>query len=827
MNGSGGNNGRITLGLLVDWIKDPYQNAVFSAIARACVENDVNLLCATGGNLDPNDLFWSQRKILYELIGPQNVDGLIVMGGNIGTFIGPQRLRQFLTRFEPLKSVCIAYGLEGTPSVLVDNRIGLREVVEHLIMIHHCRRIAFIRGPAVNEEAEQRYAVYRDVLQNHDVEFDEALVAQGDFNRQSGLACMRELLNRRVKIDALVAANDLMALGAIEVLQAAGIRVPDEIAVVGFDDVDESRLVIPQLTTVRQPFHVLGREAVRAAIAQVRNEAVADVIAVPSQVVIRRSCGCRANSWDETELESSSITPEATRADIEARFRAGFAALASEGISLDEPAAMRLFDAIFDELDGKCIGKFAAMLAEIVRPAATSGLEAWNRVIAIMFRTLHGWTGASSEHRRRSDGIRQQVNALIGDLAELTQGQQRVRMRRLMLDVNDASKALLGAVSMSNLTQALAEHLPILHVPACSLVLYDDAANPQRSSRLEFAYDIRRPEVSQRAGESFETRLLTPKGLHFQQGRETIVVEPLFFEREQFGIINLTMGPDEGVVYETIRDHVSASIRSVSLRTQILEQVKRFQELEKDCANNELQLAAKVQTMVLPHQHEVKGLEIAAKMVPAASVGGDYYDVLPTSDGCWFGIGDVVGHGLRSALVMLMLQSTVSGLVKSGCLQTPRDLINVANGVLFENVRTRLQNDDHMTLCLLKYSTDGLVQFAGAHQEILVYRARTGRCERWQPKGIWAGIKPNLLDATSNQEFRLEKGDLLVLYTDGLVEARDIRKQCFGLQQLIGEVELHAQRPVAEICSEIVSKAREWTPSQEDDLTLLLARYTS
>ena len=73
-------NRRVTLGLLIDWCKDPYQNAVFAAIARACVECDVNLLCATGGNLDPNDLFWSQRNILYEFIGPHNVDGLIVMG---------------------------------------------------------------------------------------------------------------------------------------------------------------------------------------------------------------------------------------------------------------------------------------------------------------------------------------------------------------------------------------------------------------------------------------------------------------------------------------------------------------------------------------------------------------------------------------------------------------------------------------------------------------------------------------------------------------------------------------------------------------------------
>jgi DNA-binding LacI/PurR family transcriptional regulator/serine phosphatase RsbU (regulator of sigma subunit) len=826
MHGSGRSNGRVTLGLLVDWFKEPYQNAVFSAIARACVENDANLLCVTGGPLEPNDPFWSQRNVLYDFIGPHNVDGLVVMGSNIGTFVGPQRLRQYLTRFAPVKSVCIAYGLEGTPSVLVDNRIGLRELVEHLIIIHHCRHIAFIRGPSANAEAEQRYAVYREVLQNHGVNFDATLVAQGDFNRLSGIACARELLNRRVKIDGLVAANDLMALGAMEVLESSGIRIPDDIAVVGFDDVDEARLAIPQLTTVRQPFHVLGREAVRAALAQVRGETVADVIAVPSQVVIRRSCGCRANSWGETESESSSITPEAARADIETRFHNGFAALASEGITVDEATAMQLFKAVFDELDGKCVGQFAAKLAEVIRPATMDGLELWSRVMAIMFRALHGWTAGSAERRRRSDGIRQQVHALVGDLAELTQGQQRVRMQRLMLDLSEASRALITAGSMNELTRALAEHLPILRVPACSLSFYSDSAAPHRSARLEFAYDARRPEVSQRAGESFDPRQLAPSGLHFDRVRETIVLEPLFFEHEQLGLLNLALGPEEGVVYESIRDHVSAAVRSLALVEKLGNDAKQRLELEKEYVAKERQAAADIQTMLLPRQYAVKGLEIVAVMRPAANAGGDYYDVLPTPDGCWLGVGDVVGHGLQSSLITLMLQSAVSGLVKSGRVQTPRDLINSTNAMLFENVRKRLNHDDHVTLCLLKYTTDGRLQFAGAHEELLVHRSRTGRCERHLPNGIWSGIVPDVLNVTTDQELRLEKDDLLILYTDGVVAARDVRGQFFGLERLIAEIELLASRPTAEISSQLMHTIETWMPTQQDDLTLLVARYT-
>jgi len=205
--------------------------------------------------------------------------------------------------------------------------------------------------------------------------------------------------------------------------------------------------------------------------------------------------------------------------------------------------------------------------------------------------------------------------------------------------------------------------------------LYVDRSAPHLASRLELAYDAERPEVSSRVGENFETSQLAPPGLLFTDKRATVILEPLFFEREQLGIINLVMGPEEGVIYEAIRDQVSGAIRGAWLVTQVVEEGKRRQALEKEQADNEMRIAANIQTMILPHAQEILNLDIAASMVPAVNVGGDYYDIHPTSDGCWLGIGDVVGHGLRSGLIMLMLQSAVSGLIKSGQLTTPRQVI--------------------------------------------------------------------------------------------------------------------------------------------------------
>ena len=152
---------RRTLGLLVDWLEDRYQNTVMSGVADAARESDVNLICFTGGQLRSPHRFGAQRNAIYELAGPDNVDGLLMMSGTLGNYIGPEQLASYCERFRPLPMCSIAVAMEGMPSVLVDNASGMRGLLVHLIVDHGYRHIAFIRGPEASTEAERRYRVYR------------------------------------------------------------------------------------------------------------------------------------------------------------------------------------------------------------------------------------------------------------------------------------------------------------------------------------------------------------------------------------------------------------------------------------------------------------------------------------------------------------------------------------------------------------------------------------------------------------------------------------------------------------------------------------------
>ncbi|WP_107048604.1 LacI family DNA-binding transcriptional regulator [Streptomyces sp. NRRL S-87] len=175
----------------------------------------------------------------------------------------------------------------GAPYVDCDNRGGARAAVSHLVSAGRSM-IAHIAGPADQTSAVDRAAGYRDVL----VDADPKLVHPGDFTEESGARAMAELLDRCPGLDAVFAANDLMARGALRTLLDRGLRVPEDVAVVGFDDIgDVAGGAVPALTTVRQDIEGMGRLMVRLLVRRIDHPelAGADSVITPTLLVERQS----------------------------------------------------------------------------------------------------------------------------------------------------------------------------------------------------------------------------------------------------------------------------------------------------------------------------------------------------------------------------------------------------------------------------------------------------------------------------------------------------------------------------------------------------------
>lgn len=264
-----------------------------------------------------------------------------------------------------------------------------------------------------------------------------------------------------------------------------------------------------------------------------------------------------------------------------------------------------------------------------------------------------------------------------------------------------------------------------------------------------------------------------------------------------------------------------------TLQKSITEMRELYEQLtdERDRLQRELVIATVLQTSLLPTEIRGTHLEIAGALVPATEVGGDYYDVIHTGDTTWIAIGDVAGHGLRTALIMLMAQSIVSSTVRITPPLMPSEILAIANRALWENIRKRLESDEHMTCTLLRSDPDGRVRYAGAHEEFLVCRTATGTCEAIATPGTWLGAVAEITGKNSDHELVLADDDVIVLYTDGVTEARDTHKAQFGLARLVAVVEANHTQPVRKIRDAIFDAIEGFRTAQNDDVTVVVARY--
>jgi len=240
---------------------------------------------------------------------------------------------------------------------------------------------------------------------------------------------------------------------------------------------------------------------------------------------------------------------------------------------------------------------------------------------------------------------------------------------------------------------------------------------------------------------------------------------------------------------------------------------------EKTALNHEMALARRIQTSLLPTLTDDfhPDFEIAATMLPAEQVGGDFYDITYDRAGnLWLAIGDVSGHGVTPGLIMMMAQ-TVHTTVTTNIDCDARNVVIILNDILYRNVHERLHESHFMTFSALKYLGEGRFQYAGAHLSMIVFRQKTKSCELIRTKGVYLNLKADISRGTKNDEFDLQYGDILVLYTDGLTEAQNKDCKMLDIDGLKNIVVRHANQEPAEMKDMLMADVIQWCNNKRDD----------
>lgn len=258
---------------------DPFFSHVIQGIAETCTSLGYFLMLSMV-TADLNQGFF------HHMARSRHSDGVIILSSDVDDPILP-----LLKGRAPLVLVGSHPYFRDLSWVDAENHEGARNGVNHLIRLGH-RRIATITGPLQMAAAVDRRNGYKQALLEAGMPIVPELLVEGDFTQEGGYQAMRTLLSIRPRPTAVFIASDMMATGALHATHGAGLAVPDDLAVVGFDDVPMASFVNPPLTTIRQPIYELGTIAVKLLIEQLTQAAPApQQTRIPTQLIIRQSCG--------------------------------------------------------------------------------------------------------------------------------------------------------------------------------------------------------------------------------------------------------------------------------------------------------------------------------------------------------------------------------------------------------------------------------------------------------------------------------------------------------------------------------------------------------
>jgi methyl-accepting chemotaxis protein/DNA-binding LacI/PurR family transcriptional regulator len=567
-----------------DWALWPWHG-----VMDAAREQSIDVITYVGGVIRwPTD-FVGQASMVYDLANSDRLDGLIIWKAGVTMVLSEPEIETLCDRYQ-IPVVTLEGAVRGRPCVTYSNYQGMQAAVDHLIEVHGYRRIGFVGAAEHHVGFRERHRAYVDSMTAHGLDVDPRLDLA---SLPPAVVSDEEVLERTLAewlkqaaqagVEAAVSVMDNTAMTLTRLAQAEGMRVPEDLAVVGFDGFTQGRSNTPPLTTIKLSWYDLGCSAVQTLVDMLAGRRAPGQLLVPHHLLVRQSCGC-----------GSAAVAQAGGAPARVRWKRGPSVLTTErpaliagvvaavgGSDAEAHLAGQLIDALQAELQGER-GVFLRVLEGGLRQvAATTGeAETWQGALSVLRHSVAPHLAGESAERMWA--VWEPARVMVGEYA--TQGEliACAASKQRASELWQLAVKLSTAFEVDTLVETLAEGLPKLGIPSAYLALYEDPqpyAYPDPApayARLHLAYTERGRAPLEAGGQRFATHDLVPQEF-WPSGRSySYVVEPLYFQTDQLGYLVLEVGPDDGAMYDRSRAMVSSALKGallVEAREVLLEHV--------------------------------------------------------------------------------------------------------------------------------------------------------------------------------------------------------------------------------------------------------------
>jgi signal transduction histidine kinase/DNA-binding LacI/PurR family transcriptional regulator len=533
----------------------------------------------SNGSKSTESQFDEPGNIVYKLISKHTIDGLIIVTGGLKHQSDITDLVRHCSAFEPVPSISIGFEIENIPNIVIDNTNAVKIIMRHLIEVHGKRRIAFIRGPFENAEAKVRLEAYQSSLKNYGIEYNDMLVSEKIvWNRELAYVAALELMTRNNnQIDAILCINDDDAHGALAALRSLNVNVPDDIAVIGFNNDFIAEATTPTITTIDRNLYGRGQMAIKILSDHFNGIHLCSDYKVDAPVIIRQSCGCltRAAKAVETAFITRRDSPVKTSTviDLEAinnqlKERV-FETLAVPRNEKTLGWCKTIVDTFIANITDKSKSDFLPVFDVILHQYVNGGFDItyWHDALSVLDLSLEYFTDMDSFTDNRVLLLKARLH--LSETNEQIQKSMLLRIEERNATINALNHSFHTTIELNRILDLLVNDLPKIGIQSCYLILYEDPEKPLEHSKLLLAYNRTGRMTIPSGGVRFNSMQILPEEFIPLSQHKSLILEPLFYGTSQIGFILFELGRKDNGFYELFPAELSTALWSSLLKSNI------------------------------------------------------------------------------------------------------------------------------------------------------------------------------------------------------------------------------------------------------------------
>jgi DNA-binding LacI/PurR family transcriptional regulator/signal transduction histidine kinase len=573
---------KLTIGLMLNSLDYEYQISIWTGIQNAAKEAGVNTICFTGTELNSPDIIMNAKNTVYEVISKKNVDGLIVIPSSIFLFMNNEECGDYFERYRHIPSVSIGSRIRNIPSIIVDNRSGMKEIVDHLIEVHGCRNLLYIGGPSNNPEAAERLYAFKRSMEDHGIPANPDNIKVSDFSLESAYELVLELAKTGFDFGAIVAANDNMAMGAVKALQERNMFIPDDVLVTGFDGIDSVKFSSFPLTTAHQPMKEMTKRAIQILIKSIDGGKTNDIETMKTEFIARRSCGCFPPEIDGYFAERTGAFSDLNGAlnDLKNKMKDSFGA---EHVPLFDEMTGHFIEAVNDEVTEKDFLRFFYNTAcHSIENDYNDSL--WDNFLSRLRLTVMPYLHDNSAKIMKAGSLFHNAGMLVKESAKQVESNRKSMIVERTRSFQQIMSDLVNSFDMDMLFEKMADGFPKIKIKRCFLSVI--SAEEPGKMRLIFAFDENGRISLDKNGYEFPSEELFPGELVKAEDRKDMIVETFEIEKEKKGLIVLGLNPHEGILISSLIDQIRSTVKAAMLMEEILEKGAKLEKTKLELKDN-------------------------------------------------------------------------------------------------------------------------------------------------------------------------------------------------------------------------------------------------